>query len=234
MSAVAGVPARRLRTCARRPAARALSGGVGGAKLADGLARAADPRSLLVVANTRRRLRAPRSARESDVDTVLYTSAGVSDRSVAGAAPRNLGLHGSAWRPRRSDLVPAGRPGSRAAPVAHDAAARRRLALDRHDRARRPARRARPGHAMTTSVSRRSFEDGRGVLGFQEYLYTGGASRACAAPLRGRRRPTRPALRRRNGAQRPRRLSSPSIFLSVDPILAVAGVRECSGARAHR
>lgn len=62
------------------PSCIALSGGVGGAKLAAGLARAADPARLLIVANTGDDLEHLGLYISPDLDTLMYTLAGINNR----------------------------------------------------------------------------------------------------------------------------------------------------------
>ena len=89
----------------------ALSGGVGGAKLALGLSRVLPAEELTIVANTGDDFEHLGLAISPDIDTVVYTLAGLANREVGWGRRdetwsfmETLGTLG--WR----DLVPAGRP----------------------------------------------------------------------------------------------------------------------------
>jgi LPPG:FO 2-phospho-L-lactate transferase len=69
----------------------ALSGGVGGAKLALGLARVMPPEDLLVVVNTGDDFEHLGLSISPDIDTVTYTLAGVANREVG------WGRHDDTW-----------------------------------------------------------------------------------------------------------------------------------------
>jgi LPPG:FO 2-phospho-L-lactate transferase len=69
----------------------ALAGGVGGAKLAQGLARVLAPEDLTVVVNTGDDFEHLGLAVSPDLDTVMYTLAGLNDRE------RGWGLAGETW-----------------------------------------------------------------------------------------------------------------------------------------
>jgi LPPG:FO 2-phospho-L-lactate transferase len=69
-----------------------LAGGVGGAKLADGLAQVLEPGELTVVVNTGDDFERHSLAIWPDHDTVLYTLAGVADPA------QGWGLEGETWR----------------------------------------------------------------------------------------------------------------------------------------
>lgn len=69
----------------------ALSGGVGGAKLALGLSKVLDPDELLIVANTGDDFEHLGLHIAPDLDTVMYTLAGLSNREVG------WGLEGESW-----------------------------------------------------------------------------------------------------------------------------------------
>lgn len=79
---------------ARRSRYVALSGGVGGAKLALGLARVLEPEQLLVIANTGDDFSFLDLAISPDVDTLLYTLSGHADRT------RGWGRRDESWRCR--------------------------------------------------------------------------------------------------------------------------------------
>ncbi len=70
----------------------ALSGGVGGAKLALGLARVLPPEALTVVANTADDFEHMGLYIAPDLDTVMYTLAGIND------SERGWGLAGESWQ----------------------------------------------------------------------------------------------------------------------------------------
>ena len=69
-----------------------LAGGVGGAKLADGLQQALAPGELTVVVNTGDDLERHSLSISPDHDTVLYTLAGIADRS------QGWGIAGETWQ----------------------------------------------------------------------------------------------------------------------------------------
>jgi LPPG:FO 2-phospho-L-lactate transferase len=69
-----------------------LAGGVGGAKLADGLQQALAPGELTVVVNTGDDLERHSLSISPDQDTVLYTLAGIADRS------QGWGIAGETWQ----------------------------------------------------------------------------------------------------------------------------------------
>ena len=89
----------------------ALSGGVGGAKLALGLSRIMPPEDLLVVVNTGDDFEHLGLSISPDIDTVAYTLAGLANREARlGPARRDLVVHGNHGGAGRRDLVPPGRP----------------------------------------------------------------------------------------------------------------------------
>ena len=114
----------------------ALSGGVGGAKLALGLSRVACRRRAAGRRQHRRRFRASRPvASRPDIDTLTYVLAGL-DNPVTGWGRRDetwsfMETHRFA---RRRRLVPPRRPRPRAACRAHAAARRRRDPVADHRR----------------------------------------------------------------------------------------------------
>lgn len=79
-------------TAASTPFVLALAGGVGGAKLAHGLAQALPPAALTVVVNTGDDFEHLGFSISPDLDTVMYTLAGLADRE------RGWGLAGETWR----------------------------------------------------------------------------------------------------------------------------------------
>ena len=89
--------------------ALALSGGVGGAKLALGLAQVLGPQELAVVVNTGDDFEHLGLHISPDIDTLLYTLAGINNPETGwGRARGDLVVHDCArcfgWR----DMVPAG------------------------------------------------------------------------------------------------------------------------------
>ena len=102
----------------------ALSGGVGGAKLALGLSRIVPRGKLTVVANTGDDFEYLGLPVSPDIDTLLYTLAGLDNpRNGVGSPQRKLDVHGGACRIGRGNLVSSGRRRSgysrRANPQAH-------------------------------------------------------------------------------------------------------------------
>ena len=86
----------------------ALAGGVGGAKLADGLARSSSSPDLTVIVNTGDDFSLYGLKISPDLDTVCYTLAGIEGPETGWAEPMRLGKHlrnyrswavriGSAW-----------------------------------------------------------------------------------------------------------------------------------------
>jgi len=89
------------------PVIIALSGGVGGAKLALGLARVIPPEDLIVVVNTGDDFEHLGLSISPDIDTVTYTLAGIANRELG------WGRHDETWSfmetmeaPGRRNLVP--------------------------------------------------------------------------------------------------------------------------------
>ena len=98
----------------------ALSGGIGGAKLALGLYRVLPPGALTVVCNPGDDFDHLGLRICPDLDTVLYTLAGIANPGDRlGAHRRDVDLHAGAGRARRRDLVPAGGRRSRLARRTH-------------------------------------------------------------------------------------------------------------------
>ena len=123
----------------------ALSGGVGGAKLALGLSRVLPPDELLIVANTGDDFEHLGLSISPDIDTLTYVLAGL-DNPVTGWGRRD-----ETWsfmethrRAGRRDLVSARRPRSRPACRAHAAAQGRRDAVADHRRRLPPSRHCQP------------------------------------------------------------------------------------------
>ena len=117
----------------------ALSGGIGGAKLALGLARVLPPGALTVVANTGDDFEHLGLHISPDLDTVTYALAGVDNPETGwGRRDETWSFMAGACRSRRRDLVQAWRPRSRVACGADAAAAhRRKLSAITADVARR-------------------------------------------------------------------------------------------------
>ncbi len=213
------------------PRVVALSGGVGGAKLVDGLAQVWEPDELLIVANTGDDFEHLGLRISPDVDTVLYTLAGIADAErgwgrahetwnamevlaeIGGPTwfrlgDRDLALH--LWRSERL------RGGATLSELTRELSERLKVRV--------------PIVPMTDDRLATVLDTDEGVLGFQEYF----VHRRCAPRVRavrfvstGLARPA-PAL-----AAAMSRDDAPAIvicpsnpYLSVDPILAVAGMRD--------
>ena len=113
----------------------ALSGGIGGAKLALGLAHVLPPELLTVVANTGDDFEHLGLAISPDIDTLMYTLAGLDNPATRlGPQGRDLDLHAGAGGARRRDLVQARRRRSGGACGAHAAAGGRREPVRHHRR----------------------------------------------------------------------------------------------------
>ena len=84
----------------------ALSGGVGGAKLALGLSRVLPPEELLVVANTGDDFEHLGLSISPDIDTVMYTLAGLANRELG------WGRRDETWSFMETLARSAARPGS--------------------------------------------------------------------------------------------------------------------------
>ena len=183
-----------------------------------------------VIVNTRRRLRAPRPAYLPDIDTALYTLAGLANPETG------WGRRGETWTfmapraARRTDLVPPRRPRPRDCTSSARPARCRRNRQRRHLRApRAPARReyaraADDGHRCA------AWSTDRGALAFQDYFV-----RERCAPRYGLRFEGAAARCRRGGARRPRRPARRRSS-SVRPTLASASTRSwrcrvCAGLR---
>jgi LPPG:FO 2-phospho-L-lactate transferase len=216
---------------AQRPVI-AISGGVGGAKLALGLTACLDPSQLLVVVNTGDDFEHLGLHVAPDLDTLMYTLAGLADPE------RGWGLAGESWQ--CLDAL-----------AALDGPAWFRLG-DR-DLATHLQRSAllREGHGLCTVTQRLAAALGvrhamvpmsedavrtmvateRGEYAFQEYF----VRERCEPRVTGVRfagveqaRPA-PSIRRwLDAAIDPRVIICPSNpWLSVDPVLAVPGLRQC-------
>ena len=211
----------------------ALSGGVGGAKLALGLSRILPPEDLLVVANTGDDFEHLGLAISPDIDTVVYTLAGLANPELGwGRARRDLVVHGDAGGDRRRDLVPPGRPRPGDARRTHAAAARRRNPVRDHRRSVPPPRRRRRASLPMSDDPVRTR--------VAAPTPAGSTSRTISSASR-----CEPVVRelRFHGAETARpqpdfmaALADPALeavvicpsnpFISVEPILAVPGVRD--------
>ena len=101
----------------------ALAGGVGGAKMAEGLMHALPPGELTVIVNTADDFSLYGLRISPDIDTVLYTLGGIANpttgwgiagdtRNVLDAMPRRVRNPGSFWVIRISPPISCGRSGS--------------------------------------------------------------------------------------------------------------------------
>ena len=214
-----------------------LAGGVGGARFARGLVAAVDPGGRDDRRQRGRRRRAARAARVPDLDTVLYTLSGRIDpvngwgvagdtRAAQGVASelggadwfilgdRDIGLHLV-----RSERLRAGEPLSA---ITADLA--RRLGLDD------PACCRRPTIALRTRIGTDA-----GELEFQQWL-VGRRAVDLVRTVRFDGLPARPApgvldaIRDADVIV----LAPSNPFVSLDPILAVEGVRDALVARRER
>ncbi len=212
------------------PRVVALSGGIGGAKLALGLYRTLPPDSLLVVCNTGDDFEHLGLSISPDIDTVLYTLAGIANPETG------WGRAGETWSFMRALEELGGETWFRLgdADLAAHVERTRRLAAGQSLSAitdhfgRRLALRARLA-PMCDQPVRTIVRTERGDLPFQRYF----VEQRCAPKVSGfefqgasEARPT-PALR---GALAARDLEAVVIcpsnpFISIDPILAVPGLR---------
>ena len=209
----------------------ALSGGVGGAKLALGLSRVMPPEKLIVVVNTGDDFEHLGLSISPDIDTVAYTLAGVANREVG------WGRHDDTWSFMETMEALGGetwfRLGDR--DVALHVERTRRLSAGESlssvtaDFCRRLGIRSRVV-PMSDDPVRTRLRTGEGWLDFQEYfvrrrcepvvhelLFQGaGAARAHPACLAALTDPSLQAI-----------VICPSNpFISVEPILAIPGVRQ--------
>ncbi|MCC7346509.1 MAG: 2-phospho-L-lactate transferase [Variibacter sp.] len=219
-------------TAASRPGpVVALSGGIGGAKLALGLSRVVDPARLLVVANTGDDFEHLGLAISPDIDTLMYTLAGLSDPE------RGWGLRDETWAFMGALKALGGETwfqlGDR--DLATHVERTRRLAAGEslsqitHDFCRRLGVAARIV-PMSDHRVRTRLQTGDGWIDFQDYF------------VRLRSEPAVTAItfagadEARAQADFIAALAAPDLrcvivcpsnpFISIDPILAVAGVRE--------
>ncbi len=124
----------------------ALSGGIGGAKLALGLSRVLPPEELLVVGNTGDDFEHLGLSISPDLDTLMYTLAGLDNPELGwGRRDETWSFMETLATLGRRDVVPAGRPRSCAARRADAAAASGRSAVLDHRRFL-PAARRRSAH----------------------------------------------------------------------------------------
>jgi len=216
----------------------AISGGVGGAKLALGLSVVLDPRELLIVANTGDDFEHLGLPICPDIDTLMYTLAGVADPQ------RGWGLAGESWHCLEA---------LRALDGPHwfalgdrDLATHLRRAELLRNGATLTAATARlcaalgVRHAivpMSDDPVRTIVETDRGRLAFQEYfvrelcapvvrrvLFEGGADARASAAIADWLAP---------GSDCAVLICPSNPFLSVDPVLAVPGIRERLARRAR-
>ena len=209
----------------------ALSGGVGGAKLALGLARVMPPEDLLVVVNTGDDFEHLGLSISPDIDTVTYTLAGVANREVG------WGRHDDTWSFMDTMETLGGdtwfRLGDRDVALHVERTRRLRdgetLSAVTSDFCRRLGIRSRVV-PMSDDPVRTRLRTEEGWLDFQEYF----VRRRCEPVVLE-------LLFQGAGAARPHpefiaALSDPSLqaivicpsnpFISVEPILAIPGVRQ--------
>jgi LPPG:FO 2-phospho-L-lactate transferase len=204
-----------------------LSGGVGGARLLHGLAQVLEPDALTAIVNTGDDFRHWGLAISPDLDTVMYTLGGLADeqrgwglsnesfrtfeRMTALGAPGwfMLGDRDLATHLVRSEALSRGEPLTRITERLCKAAGVRHRVLPMCDEPRRTL--------VTT------FE--HGTLPFQEWLVERRAPRVTAVRFEGAREPSRAVLRALEHADLV--VIGPSNpYVSIDPILTLAGVRE--------
>jgi len=209
----------------------ALSGGVGGAKLALGLYRALPPDVLMVVCNTGDDFEHLGLSISPDLDTVLYTLAGIANPETG------WGRAGERWSFMQALAQLGGETWFRLgdADLATHVERTRRLAAGESlsaisdDFRRRLGVRARL-EPMCDEPVRTMVATADGVLPFQRYF----VERRCVPKVTGfafegagTARPT-PALREAlaGGALEAVVICPSNPFISIDPILAVPGLRE--------
>jgi LPPG:FO 2-phospho-L-lactate transferase len=215
----------------------ALCGGIGGAKLALGLSRTLDPRDLTIVVNTGDDFEHLGLSISPDIDTVLYTLGGVADRErgwgrsgetwhfmeavrgLGGESWFQLGDRDLAMHVERTRWLREGR--TLEAFIAHASCA---LGIQA---------RILP---MTSDPVRTIVETSDGTLPFQRYF----VERRCAPVVRSLRFEGADASAPADGllaalsdpAARAIVICPSNPYLSIDPILAVPGVRDAL-ANAH-
>ena len=212
----------------------ALSGGVGGAKLALGLARVLPPGNLTVVANTGDDFEHLGLHVAPDLDTLTYALAGL-DNPQTGWGRRDetwsfmaalAELGGETWFRLGAR--------SRHACGAHPPHQERRDALGHHRRSDAPARHRQPHPAHDRPKVRTRVATPEGVLDLQQYF----VGRQCAPEVTGfifagaeaaAAHPDFLAALRHPGLRAV--IVCPSNpFISIDPILALPGVRQALAA----
>ena len=214
----------------RAPTVVALSGGIGGAKLALGLYRTLPPDSLLVVCNTGDDFDHLGLCISPDIDTVLYTLAGIANPETG------WGRAGETWSFMRALEELGGETWFRLgdADLATHVERTRRLAAGQTLSAttdhfsRRLALRARLA-PMSDQPVRTMVRTEQGVLPFQRYF----VEQRCAPKVSGFEFQGASAARPASALQEAlaaRELQAVVIcpsnpFISIDPILAVPGVR---------
>lgn len=209
----------------------AISGGVGGAKLAFGLAALLDPAELLIVANTGDDFEHLGLQICPDIDTLMYTLAGLADPA------RGWGLAGETWQCIEA-LGALGGPdwfrlGDRDLATHLQRSALLRAGLTLSEATARLAAALGVRHAivpMSDAPVRTLVDTDRGSFAFQEYF----VRERCEPRVRGVRFDHAPAARPApalgdwlEASLRPVAVICPSNpWLSVDPVLAVPGLRE--------
>jgi LPPG:FO 2-phospho-L-lactate transferase len=212
----------------------ALAGGVGGAKLADGLAAALPPSDLTVVVNTADDFEHLGLAISPDLDTVVYTLAGVASartgwgragetwsflealRALGGPTWFRLGDKDLATHVERTRRLRQGEPLSRATRAIRTGLGVRVEVLP-----------------MSDDPVRTVVETDEGDLPFQEYF----VARQCQPRVRGFRFMGADTARPAPGVmaaitQADAVVLCPSNpWVSLDPILAVSGIRQAASAR---
>ena len=209
----------------------AISGGVGGAKLAVGLAAVLDPAELLVVANTGDDFEHLGLQICPDIDTLVYTLAGLAD------PVRGWGLAGETWQCMEALGALGGqdwfRLGDRDLATHLQRSALLRAGLTLSEATARLAAALGVRHAivpMSDTPVRTLVDTDRGTFAFQEYF----VRERCEPVVRGVRFAhaaqalPAPALGAwLDAAPRPFAVICPSNpWLSVDPVLAVPGLGE--------
>ena len=149
----------------------ALAGGVGGAKLAKGLSEVLAPEELIVVVNTGDDFEHLGLHISPDLDTVMYTLAGINDPA------QGWGIAGETWSfmqalgsPGRRDLVSARRPRPGDAHRAHAAAARGQSLSAVTQQLVRSSASAHRVVPMSDERVRTLVHTSAGVLAFQDYF----------------------------------------------------------------
>ena len=213
------------------PRVLAISGGVGGAKLAFGLAALLDPERLMIVANTGDDFEHLGLQICPDIDTLVYTLAGVADPA------RGWGLAGETWQCLDA-LGALGGPdwfrlGDRDLATHLQRSALLRSGLTLGEVTARLAAALGVRHAvvpMSDAPVRTLVDTDRGSFAFQEYF----VRERCEPVVRGVRfahaadaAPPPALVRWLEAAPPPAVVICPSNpYLSVDPVLAVPGLRE--------